>query len=325
MEMRFRLYDADRGDTPIFSEEYTGDRPVTVHAGRFEVQLGSIAPGLQTAIAGADALSLGIEVRLPGTEDWVPLAGRQAITPAPYAMWAAQGSDFTIARDAFVGRNLDVIGTSRLRGNTTLDGTLTATGAISTSSTLSSSGNASVGGTLSVTGAATLASSLTVTRNVTGGAWTPTYANWHTFGTGSGGAAIYNVGAAGSDQALMIVGNNSAGGVRRVKMWDQVTVNGNLDATGTISGNIQPNNVALTGPYTAQAIGDGYVAVGVNMVGLTNTFCFLTNVRSPDDNDEDDQTQCVIYPQDGVWRMEARTSADEAGNTDCQAYCFKYR
>jgi hypothetical protein len=36
-----------------------------------------------------------------------------------------------------------------------------------------------------------------------------------------------------NEQALMIVGNSSGGGKRKVKMWDEVTVNGDLNTTGT--------------------------------------------------------------------------------------------
>jgi hypothetical protein len=52
----------------------------------------------------------------------------------------------------------------------------------------------------------------------------PHYQNWATYGTGDGGAAIYNDPTA--YQTLMIVGNNSAGGTRRVSVWDQLLVNG---------------------------------------------------------------------------------------------------
>lgn len=59
----------------------------------------------------------------------------------------------------------------------------------------------------------------------------PSYQNWAAFGTGSGGAAIYN--DAGGYRTLMIVGNNSAGGVRQVSVWDQLNVNGNTYMNGT--------------------------------------------------------------------------------------------
>jgi hypothetical protein len=68
---------------------------------------------------------------------------------------------------------------------------------------------------------------------------TPSYVNWNAYGTGAGGAAIYNSNE-GAYQALMLVGNNSGGGVRRVKVWDEMTVNGNSITTGndTVNGAI---------------------------------------------------------------------------------------
>jgi hypothetical protein len=54
----------------------------------------------------------------------------------------------------------------------------------------------------------------------------PTYVAWASQGTGDGGAAVYNDN--GSYKTLMIVGNNSAGGNRAVKVWDDLTVSNNL-------------------------------------------------------------------------------------------------
>ena len=42
-----------------------------------------------------------------------------------------------------------------------------------------------------------------------------------------------------NEQALMIVGNSSGGGKRKVKMWDDVTVNGDLNTTGTLNLGVQ--------------------------------------------------------------------------------------
>jgi hypothetical protein len=57
-------------------------------------------------------------------------------------------------------------------------------------------------------------------------ALTPQYAGWNSYGTGAGGAAIYNDNA--GFKTLMIVGNNSSGGARNVSVWDNLTVNGIL-------------------------------------------------------------------------------------------------
>lgn len=70
---------------------------------------------------------------------------------------------------------------------------------------------------------------LTVNGGING-ALTPAYVAWSTYGTGAGGAAIYNDN--GTHKKLMVVGNNSAGGAREVGIWDNLKVNGNVTAAG---------------------------------------------------------------------------------------------
>lgn len=78
-------------------------------------------------------------------------------------------------------------------------------------------------------------SKLTVSNGGISGTYgiTPRYTNWAAYGTGDGGAAIYNSNQ-GSYQALMLVGNSSGGTLRRVKVWDEMTVNGSMRATAAI-------------------------------------------------------------------------------------------
>ncbi len=74
---------------------------------------------------------------------------------------------------------------------------------------------------------------LTVTGGAIGGnfALRPAYAKWNAYGVGDGGAAIYSDND--SYKTLMIVGNNSGGGGRRrVGIWDDMAVNGNLTVNG---------------------------------------------------------------------------------------------
>jgi hypothetical protein len=78
---------------------------------------------------------------------------------------------------------------------------------------------------LIVGGAAQLNGAITGTYGLT-----PSYTAWSTYGTGAGGAAIYN--DSGTYKTLMIVGNNSAGGARNVGIWDNLNVNGAITANG---------------------------------------------------------------------------------------------
>lgn len=340
VEMQFDVYDGADSPAAVWTEQYFGEsRAVSVYNGAFEVQLGRYATNLASIIAGADDLYLTVSIRNPdGT--LVALSGRQRFTPAPYSMWAARGSDFTVERDLFVDRNADVTGTTRLRGAVTADSGLNVTGNTSTTGTLSSGGNATVGGTLGVgsnatvggtlgvTGAATLNSTLSVSntttlghalsvsRNVTANAWTPRYANWDSLGTGDGGAAIYN--DSGSYDALMIAGNTASGAAgRRIQLYDDVTINGNLAVNGRIT------NLYYTGEYSTDTIGENN-SNAVDMTSTANSFCFLTLHRAPDDNDEDDLNQCWIDVNGSFWRLNVYTTSDDNWRTQCNARCFVF-
>jgi hypothetical protein len=50
----------------------------------------------------------------------------------------------------------------------------------------------------------------------------------------------------GTYKTLMLVGNRSAGSVRRVSVWDRLEVNGDLQVTGTISGKLAGLGIAVT-------------------------------------------------------------------------------
>lgn len=112
-------------------------------------------------------------------------------------------------------------------------------------------------GAISVNG-----SNVGVNGSITGNAFIPGYASWNAYGTGGGGAAIYDDN--GTYKALMIVGNNSAGGNREVGIWDDLSVNGNLTVSGTFSGS------SYTGTVGAGNISAG--TFGANTGGGNYTF-----------------------------------------------------
>jgi hypothetical protein len=80
------------------------------------------------------------------------------------------------------------------------------------------------------------------TRNINAGvitanmddalAYSPPYSTWGTYATGAGGATIVNDNATANYKALVIQGNNSAGGTHKIKMLDDVDVNGVVTANG---------------------------------------------------------------------------------------------
>ena len=152
--------------------------------------------------------------------------------------------------------------TGTLRAGTTTLGALTA-------SSISDSGALSAGTT--TVGALTASSvtdngALTVNGNETlNGAYTPGYA---TYGSvGAGGAAITNDNNA--YKTLMILGNNSGGGVRQVGIWDNLTVNG----TATVNGFQEKGTDLVIGPASGRGNGgralvlDGSDTLTVNYGG----------------------------------------------------------
>ena len=73
---------------------------------------------------------------------------------------------------------------------------------------------------------------------------TPNYQNWAAYGTGDGGAAIYNDN--GGFHRLMIVGNNSSGGNRRVGIWDDLHVYGSQITAGAMAASASCTNSSWT-------------------------------------------------------------------------------
>lgn len=80
---------------------------------------------------------------------------------------------------------------------------------------------------------AAAAKHFSVSGRLVAGVIAPPYADWNSLGTGAGGAAIYN--DSNGYKSLMIAGNNSAGGVRKVSVWDDLAVNGTASLTGGLS------------------------------------------------------------------------------------------
>lgn len=157
--IRFQLFDGPDDVSP----EWSGDYDVTVYNGTFSVLLGSDgAPDFAEVLSNADRFELGMTLLSVGgvpLDTPIALAGRQALFPVPFALHAQEAADFAVNRDLFVARNVDVIGTTRLRGAVTANSSIEATGALS-GAALSVAGTVTAA-SLDINGAAT-AHSLTL-------------------------------------------------------------------------------------------------------------------------------------------------------------------
>ena len=91
------------------------------------------------------------------------------------------------------------------------------------------------------------------------GPYVPAYSAWSVKGTGGGGAGIYNDDGSGDKNGilykkLMIVGNNSAGGLREVGVWDNLTVTNKL----IVGGYVGTNGVD---PIRSLTVGGGEISI----------------------------------------------------------------
>ncbi|HEX4047021.1 MAG TPA: hypothetical protein VH309_04270, partial [Elusimicrobiota bacterium] len=91
----------------------------------------------------------------------------------------------------------------------------------------------------------------------------PHYQNWAAYGTGDGGAAIYN--DPNTYKTLMLVGNNSKGGERRVSVWDSLEVNGQIISTDASCAEVQ---YSIDGVTTCAAAGYGGATYVTSQSGL---------------------------------------------------------
>jgi hypothetical protein len=279
-------------------------------------------------------LYIGIEVD-DGNGTFIELAGRQAIEAAPFAAWAAKSADFEVARDLNVQRNTQINGGLGVVSNANIGGSLSA-GSTQINGGLGVTSNASVGGTLGVTSDANVGGSVNATGQVVArefnGAMTPRYQNWSSQGTGDGGAAIYNDSSA-TYNALMLVGNNSAGGDRRVRLYDDVLVNSDLSTGGnvTVAGGLSVSGkitgLTHSGEYNANSESRGGVSSDVAMINSSNGICFLTRVYYNHNRNDPPPQVCHVYLSGTTWRLNASTAYGFDGadaEARCSARCLLY-
>jgi hypothetical protein len=338
--LEFALYESPTGGTAQWEERHT----VSVNNGKFAVALGqgtkvSSSPANATfdqVVLDAEKLYIGIKVD-DGTGSFIELAGRQSIEAAPFAAWAATAADFAVERNLNVGSNAQVDGslgvTGTLNGSTiNASSSISSTGAITAGANINAGANVvfsnaggEVRGVTSVKGASSLglygnasgggsgdlsidaAGDVSVTRKVEAaefdGAYVPRYQTYVSQGRGDGGASIYN--DATSFNALMIVGNDSAGGPRKIRMYDDLYVAGKYE-------NLQ-NTMSTTTKYVRS------VAGSINMINANQGFCFLAGNHFVSTSTIAN-AGCNVLIDAGVWKLDQFVVGAVA---TCAAYCIR--
>jgi len=102
VDLQFTLTGEFIGDAPECALT-EGHDDVEVFGGQFSVNLGQLSGGLAPCFFDANRVALTMAVREATSDgDFLPLAGQQRINPAPFAYWAAEGSDMKIDGDLSV-------------------------------------------------------------------------------------------------------------------------------------------------------------------------------------------------------------------------------
>ncbi|MEM1349088.1 MAG: hypothetical protein AAGI01_11065, partial [Myxococcota bacterium] len=117
-EIKFELFEAASGGVAQWAETQT----VSLYNGRFSVGLGT-STILTDTLLDAEKLWLAmtiIDTNSSGAAVEIPLSGRQAIEPAPFAAWAANSADMQVAGNLDVAGSLDVDGALDVGGDLTL-------------------------------------------------------------------------------------------------------------------------------------------------------------------------------------------------------------
>lgn len=111
VDVIFTLYDASDAGNVVWTETWSSaeGRAVTITGGRFSVNLGTYED-IEPAIADAGQLYLGLQVKLPESDDYTALSGRQRLNPVPYALWGARASNLEVGGAANVGGDVNVGG-----------------------------------------------------------------------------------------------------------------------------------------------------------------------------------------------------------------------
>lgn len=347
--MRFSLYDAPTGGSAVWVES----QGVSVYNGRFSVGIGkgvkdpSITRSFDDVILDAERLYLSIEVE-DATGAFVALSGRQAIEAAPYAAWAGQGSNFavkgqlTVDGSASVGSLLSqngstLNGSATVNGGSTLNGGATVNGQLLANSGIRLGNDQNISNTDQISGFNDLRlygngsalggnadlliaddGNATFDHHVSArhfnGPVVPGYTNWSTAGEGAGGAAIYN--DSGTYKALMVVGNRSAGGTRKVQLYDDVTVNGSLRVGGNLQIDGDISNLTVSGE-TRQNRFDSQGTSSSDLGPDSNRICFLTRAGFQELDSGPEIAKCEINVRGGRWYLDAVLDA----NSDLDAYC----
>jgi len=331
LDLRFTLYD-DEG-TALWSETWApgGEAGVgvPVYAGTFSVLLGQHVPLTETVVDAAD-LFVGLDISTDDFVTFTPLAGRQRVGFAPFAVWASAGADFSVNGELAVAGGAAVDGDIDLGGDLRLE-----TGCVRMDDAnvafcgedrmYPGSGvemrvleNPADGEPLLRVLSAVGAERLRVEHRG------DVEINNHLLVLGPDDDVDGNITANGgisAGGALDVDGTSDLAG--DVTMRNDLTVQGDLTVTGDLT------NLTVTSRFSTDYSPRSDSAASFttsDMVSVENSICFLTGTLIDEPNDAgDDLDGCVITQSGGgspVWRLAA--FAENGTTVQCRAQCLQW-
>ncbi|MEM1025641.1 MAG: hypothetical protein AAGD10_19370 [Myxococcota bacterium] len=325
VNLQFELWD-DPSSATLSRRVWMESQMVTFFNGRFSVGLGAGTQmsirSIQDVVQDGEKLYLAIQVE-DSTGTLVPLAGRQAIEPAPYAAWSASSADFSVGGRLSVGpaNNQVVIESGSVAAPGTLNG-----GSVTSLSTVTGATLVSSGG-LTVTGASVLAGLVTMGTNLFVGG-DDLYLGTNPGPRGNGGRAL----VADFGDVLRI---NFGSDFSSTRLDGPLGVFGNLGVTGTtnITGSTTVSNLTYSGDFRGWTLSGAQTqnGNGNRNLGVTETqgFCFLTRFWADHNNNDPNPTACHVFLSGGTWFLnnnENRGTGPNGGrgDVDCEARCITF-
>ncbi|MEL6181763.1 MAG: hypothetical protein AAFS10_22580 [Myxococcota bacterium] len=295
LDIRFALFDGPEATEPVYIQDMT----VEVFSGRFTATIGPTdihGVSVQEVVAAADDLYLGLTFlnNVEDPEDDMVLSNRQRIHATPYAMWSSTATNLTVANRLTVGGALNVGGSLRVADTVHMGSGKPVSG----KAQVQLDNNASQGAPDDFNDF-----QLLLHQN-------DSPANSHGIGVENNGTLFMNT---REDVAFY------RQGVRRMHLDNNTLHVGNIEASGTISGNLQFARTL----FTISRHNNG--GRSNRSMGSTNRrFCFLTRVGSRDLDGGDEFGACTVTANNNQWNLEARL--DNTGDADiyCSAMCLTF-
>jgi len=355
-DIKFDLYEIEMGGVPVWTETQT----VAFYNGRFSAGLGSVEP-LTDTLLDAEKLWLAmtiIDTDQTGATVEVALAGRQAIEPAPFAVWAGNSADMQVEGTMTAGVRMDIDGATLEFGSSNATalfenasnelyfapGQVYSGVFIGNDVTMNYTGT--VVGTFSTQGANNLGDSTDDDTTVSGDftiqvnstlIGTMSTQGDVTLGNGSGDTTTVT-GSLRANQNIVLADDKDIIGVDLIQGFNDLRLRGSssqndadidiesdgrvrIDGNLTVSGDITNFNALFTEDDTTRTNSEG--TTQNTILSTTDRVCFLTRVEINGMDGDGQRVRCDVNTSGSNWRLTTQTESNQV-EAICGARCFNW-